>query len=116
MTAEPGTIQLETYEMVLLRHTRGYAGFADADRERIFGQHFAYVMDLVTSGRQLAAGPVRDSPAEDENICGFGLFQQGSLDAVRELMDGDPGVSQGLYCYDVMTWQTPTGRISFPGA
>ena len=116
VSAEPGPIELETYEMVLLRHSRGYAGFADADRERIFGEHLAYVMGLLTSGRQLAAGPVRDSPAEDEDICGFGLFQRGSLDAVRELMDGDPGVRQGLYCYDVMTWQTPAGRISFPTA
>ncbi len=113
MSAEPGPVQLETYELVLLRRTRGYGGFADDDRERIFREHLAYVMGLVTSGRQLAAGPVRDSPAEDEDICGLGLFQQGSLDAVRGLMDGDPGVKQGLYCYDVMIWQTPAGRISF---
>lgn len=111
MTVEPGP--LETYEMVLLRHTRGYRDFDDGNRERIFREHLAYVLDLVGSGRQLAAGPVRDSPAEDEDICGFGLFQQGSLAAVRELMDGDPGVKQGLYCYDVMIWQTPAGRISF---
>jgi uncharacterized protein YciI len=107
------SIQLESYEMVLLRRTRGYDGFADEDRERIFGEHLAYVLGLVSSGRQLAAGPVRDSPATGELICGLGLFQQGSLEAVRELMDNDPGVRQGLYCYDVMTWQTPAGRISF---
>jgi uncharacterized protein YciI len=107
------SIQLENYEMVLLKRTRGYGDFGDEDRERIFGEHLAYVLGLVSSGQQLAAGPVRDGPATGELICGLGLFQQGSLDAVRELMDNDPGIKQGLYCYDVMLWQTPAGRISF---
>lgn len=113
MSSEPGAIQLETYELVLLRCTHGYQDFEDGERERIFGEHLAHTLQRVASGQQLAAGPVRDSPEEDEVICGLGLFQQGSLDRVRELMDADPGVKQGLYCYDVMTWQTPAGRISF---
>lgn len=113
MTVEPGSIQHETYEMVLLRHTKAGRAFDAASTERLFREHMAYVVELVGSGRQLAAGPVRDSPAEDEDICGFGLFQQGSLAAVRELMNGDPGVKQGLYCYDVMIWQTPAGRVAF---
>ena len=49
-------------------------------------------MGLVSSGQQLAAGPVRDSPAEEEHICGMGLYR-----------------------VDVMTWKTPAGRIAFPG-
>ena len=68
---------------------------------------------MVASGQQLAAGPVRDRPAEEEDICGLGLFQQGSLDKVRDLLNGDPGVRQGLYCFDVMIWTTPADRISF---
>ena len=67
----------------------------------------------MASGQQLAAGPVQDSPAEETGICGMGLFQQGSLDKVRELLTGDPGVRQGLYCFDVMTWLTPADRITF---
>jgi len=70
-------------------------------------------MEMVNSGQQLAAGPVRDGPAEEEHVCGMGLFQQGSLDKVRELANADPGVRQGLYRVDVMTWQTPAGRITF---
>jgi len=71
---------------------------------------------MVASGRQLAAGPITDSPAEETEICGFGLFQRGSLDEVRRLMDADPGVRQGLYCFDVMTWRTPAGYLAFPSA
>ena len=113
MSGDPEPIALETYELALLRRTRGAADFDEETIERIFREHFAYTLGLVASGQQLAAGPVHDSPAEDERICGFGLYQQGSLDKVRELLNGDPGVRQGLYCFDVMTWRTPAGRIAF---
>ena len=113
MSAGPDPIKLDTYELVLLRHTVAYHEFAPGERERIFREHLAYTLHLVASGRQLAAGPVKDSPAEDTGICGMGLFQQGSLDKVRELLNGDPGIQQGLYCFDVMTWFTPADRITF---
>jgi hypothetical protein len=115
MTADPGPITLETFELVLLRHGRRYHDFDEETLERIFRQHLAYTLGLVASGQQLAAGPVNDGPEEDEEICGMGLFQQGSLDKVRELLNGDPGVRQGLYTFDVMTWLTPAGGITFPG-
>ena len=115
MSADPEPITLETYELVLLRRTRRAKEFDEETIERIFREHLAYTMGMVNSGQQLAAGPVRDSPAEEEHICGVGLFQQGSLDKVRELANADPGVRQGLYRVDVMTWQTPAGRITFPG-
>ena len=111
MSADP--IKLETYELALLRHTVAYHEWDPDDKERIFREHLAYTFSLVASGQQLAAGPVKDSPAEDTDICGMGLFQQGSLDKVRELVNADPGVRQGLYYVDVMTWFTPADRITF---
>jgi hypothetical protein len=113
MSADPAPITLESYELVLLRRTRQAEEFDGQTIERIFREHLAYTMGMVNSGQQLAAGPVRDFPAEEEHICGMGLFQQGSLDKVRELANADPGVRQGLYRVDVMTWQTPAGQITF---
>jgi len=113
MSADPDSIRLDTYELVLLRRTVAYHSFDPGERERIFREHLAYTLSLVASGRQLAAGPVPDGPGEDTTICGMGLFRQGSLDKVRELLNGDPGVLQGLYCFDVMTWLTPADRITF---
>jgi uncharacterized protein YciI len=113
MSADPASINLETYELVLLRRTRQAREFDEETIERIFREHLAYTMSMVNSGQQLAAGPVRDSPGEEEHICGLGLFQQGSLDKVRELANADPGVRQGLYRVDVMTWKTPAGRVIF---
>jgi uncharacterized protein YciI len=113
VSADQEPITLETYELVLLRRTRRARELGEETIERIFREHLAYTMAMVNSGQQLAAGPVHDGPAEEEYICGMGLFQQGSLDKVRELANADPGVRQGLYRVDVMTWQTPAGRITF---
>ncbi|HWG61437.1 MAG TPA: hypothetical protein VG253_06960 [Streptosporangiaceae bacterium] len=116
MSVDPDAIKLDTFQLVLLRHTKQGRAFDEKTAERIFREHFKHVTHLVATGQQLAAGPVRDSPAEDEDICGLGLFHQGSLEAVRALMDSDPGVRLGLYCYDVMTWLTPQGGVAFPGS
>jgi hypothetical protein len=116
MTVNPGSINLETYELVLLRHTRQFDDFDAENRERIFREHLGHTLDMVASGKQLVAGPVTDSPAGAEQICGFGLFRQGSLDTVRRLMETDPGVQQGLYYFDAMTWRTPAGSVTFPSA
>lgn len=106
--------QLATYQLALLRRSKRYGEFDDASRERIFGEHLAYTLSMVRSGQQLAAGPVKDSPDEEEDICGLGLYQKDSLDEVRELLVNDPGVRQGLYRFDVMTWLSAPGIITPP--
>jgi uncharacterized protein YciI len=114
MSVDPDSIQLETYEVALLRRTRQYDDFDDENRERIFREHLAYTLNQVASGKQLAAGPATESPPEDEVICGMGLYQTGSLDQVRQILERDPGVRQGLYRFDVMRWHTGKGRLAFP--
>ena len=111
VTVNPDAIQLETYEMVLLRHTRQGRDFDQETKERIFREHLAYTLGLLAGGEQVAAGPVSGDPA-DEDVCGLGLYQQGSLDAVRQLLEKDPGVRQGLYFFEVMTWRTAPGTVT----
>jgi len=113
MSVSPDAIPMDTYEFVLLRRTPQYGDFDEEHRERIFREHLGHTRAMVASGRQLAAGPITDSPAGDSPICGFGLFQHGSLDTVRRLMEADPGVRQGLYSFDVMTWHAPAGLVTF---
>ncbi len=108
--------ELVSYQMVLLRHTAAGRDFDEETRERIFREHLAYTLSLVTSGEQLAAGPVDDAPAEDEEICGVGFYQKESVDEVRRLIGQDPGIQQGLYCFDLMTWRTAPGTVSPPAA
>lgn len=113
MTAPP---QLVTYQVVLLRHTAAGRAFDEETRERIFREHLAYTLSMVAGGDQLAAGPVEDSPAEDADICGLGIYQKESLAEVRRLIEQDPGVQQGLYCFDAMTWRTAPGTVTPPAA
>ena len=108
--------ELVTYQMVLLRHTAAGRDFDEETRERIFREHLAYTLSMVAGGDQLAAGPVKDSPAEDEDICGVGIYQKESLDEVRRLIEQDPGVRQGLYGFDLMTWRTAPGTVTSPAA
>ena len=111
VSVNPDAIQLETYEMVLLRHTKQGRGFDQDSKERIFREHLAYTLGLLAGGEKVAAGPVSGDPAE-EDVCGLGLYQKGSLDAVRQLMEKDPGVQQGLYFFEVMTWRTAPGTVA----
>lgn len=106
--------QLATYQVALLRRSRRYDGFDEESRERIFREHLAYTLSMVASGEQLAAGPVQDSPDEEENICGLGVYQKDSLDEARKILANDPGVRQGLYTFDVMTWLSAPGVITPP--
>lgn len=116
MTIDPGRIEFDRYEIVLLRRTVQSREFDEEKEERIFREHAIHTIKQVESGGQLAAGPVQGAPDEDQRICGFGIFRRGSLDEVRKLMEADPGVQQGQYTYDVMTWLTRKGNMEFPGA
>ena len=37
---------------------------------------------------------------DDSEVCGIGIFNA-DLDEVRAIMDGDPGVRQGVFVYEV---------------
>ena len=78
VSVNPDAIQLETYEMVLLRHTKQGRGFDQDSKERIFREHLAYTLGLLAGGEQVA----------------------------------DPGVQQGLYFFEVMTWRTAPGTVA----
>jgi uncharacterized protein YciI len=116
MSTDPGSIEFDTYEIVLLRRTRKSREFDEQTQERIFREHAAYTIGLGAEGKVLAAGPVLGSRAEDEPVTGFGIYRQGSHENVRELLENDPGVRQGQYTFDIMTWMTRKGGIAFPGA
>ena len=103
--------QLVTYQMVLLRHTAAGRDFDEETRERIFREHLAYTLSMVAGGissRRARSG----QPGRGQDICGVGIYQKESLAEVRRLIEQDPGVQQGLYCFDVMTWRTAPGTVT----
>ena len=107
MGIDPGSIEFDTYELVLLRRTSQSREFDEETQERIFREHAAYTIGLGARGDVLAAGPVTESKAEDQPLTGFGIYQKGSHEKVRELLAKDPGVLGGQYTFEIMTWLTP---------
>ena len=106
--------ELVSYQMVLLRHTAAGRDF-DEQTERIFREHLAYTLTwsrAATSSRRARS----ETSAEEQDICGLGIYQKETLDEVRRLIEQDPGVRQGLYCFDVMTWRTAPGTVTPPAA
>jgi uncharacterized protein len=114
MSTDPGSIQFDRYEIVLLRRTRQSREFDEETQERIFREHAAYTIGLGAEGQVLAAGPVTESRDEDEPVTGFGIYQKGTHEQVRELLEKDPGVQQGQYTFEIMTWLTREGGLAFP--
>ncbi len=56
MSIDPGSIEFDTYELVLLRRTRQSREFDDQTQERIFREHAAT--------RSASAPPVKCSPRD----------------------------------------------------
>ena len=44
------------------------------------------------------------------------IYQEHGSGASRARPEQDPGVAQGLYCFDVMTWRTAPGTVTAPAA
>src|ERR1700722_20297232 len=108
--------ELVSYQMVLLRHTAAGRNFDEETAERIFREHLGSTLSMIGGGDQLAAGPVAYGAADADYICGLGIYQKESLDDVRRLIEQDPGVRQGLYGFDLMTWRTAPGTVAPPSA
>lgn len=59
-------------------------------------QHIAHVHELAREGRIVFAGPIRDD-ANERSIGVVIILEAGSLEEVRQLIDGDPYVAGGVF-------------------
>jgi uncharacterized protein YciI len=83
-------VDLEAFELVVLRRPRESREYDDATLERIQREHLAYHASLRESGEVVTNGPVRDQP--DESLRGFTFYRTGSLEEARRLAQADPAV------------------------
>lgn len=102
--------ELETFELHLLLKGPKYDAYDEETTQRIGGEHIARNVALRASGDLKLAGMVRGH----ESIVGVGLFQKGSVEAVREMAADDPGVQAGMYRVEVVTFICPRGAVAFP--
>ena len=106
-------MDLEAFELVLLRRPSDAPDYPDEELERIQREHMAYHDQLRASGDVVTNGPVDGQPAP--SLRGLTFYRTGSLERSRELAEADPAVLAGRLSADIMTWYCPPGTMSLPG-
>ena len=106
-------MDLEAFELVLLRRPENPSDYADAQHQRIQQAHRAHHERLRASGQVVTNGPVIEPP--DLSLRGLTFYRTGSLAEARRLAEADPAVRAGRLAVEIMTWYCPPGTMSKPG-
>ena len=106
-------MDLEAFELVLLRRPASAEDYPVEELERIQREHLAYHAGLRESGQVVTNGPVRDQP--DASLRGLTFYRTGSLEQARKFAEADPAVRAGRLAVEIMTWYCPPGTMSKPG-
>jgi uncharacterized protein len=106
-------MDLEAFELVLLRRPADAPDYPDEELDRIQGEHLAFHADLRASGQIVTNGPVIEPP--DASLRGLTFSRTGSLERSRQLAEDDPSVRAGRLAVEIMTWYCPPGTMSRPG-
>lgn len=107
-------MDLEAFELVVLRRPASVPEHDDETIGRIHREHLAYCDAMRAAGHTVAHGPVLDQP--DESVRGLVFYRTGSLERARELAQADPTVRAGRLTVEVMTWWCAPGTMRQPGA
>jgi uncharacterized protein YciI len=106
-------MELESFELVILRRPADATPYDDETLERIQREHLSYHASLRASGDVATNGPVMHQP--DESLRGLTFYRTGSLTRARELAEADPAIRAGRLVVEVMTWLCPPGSLRAPG-
>jgi uncharacterized protein YciI len=83
------------YFVKLLGTRPGWPTNMTPNEERIMGEHFEYLRDLVARGKVLLAGPCFDP------VFGLVILRTDSEDEARAIMADEPSVKQGVHTYEI---------------
>jgi uncharacterized protein YciI len=106
-------VNLEAFELVLLRRPASAPDYPDEELERIQREHLAYHAGLREAGHVVTNGPVEGPP--DPSLRGLTFYRTGSLERSRQLAENDPAVRAGRLVAEIMTWYCPPGTMARPG-
>jgi uncharacterized protein len=106
-------VDLEAFELVLLRRPVDAPTYDEATLERIQREHLDYLTSLRQRGHVVTNGPVLDQA--DESLRGLAFYKTGSLEQARRLAEDDPAVRAGRLSVEVMRWYCPAGTMLQPG-
>jgi uncharacterized protein YciI len=106
-------MDLEAFELVLLRRPASAPDYPEAELDRIQHEHLAYLASLREAGHVATNGPVVDQP--DPSLRGLAFYRTGSLEQSRHFAEADPAVRAGRLAVEIMTWYCPPGTMTPPG-
>jgi uncharacterized protein YciI len=106
-------MNLEAFELVLLRRPTDLPAHDEAAVRRIQREHLAYYDALRASGTVVTNGPLLDQP--DQSLRGLAFYRTGSLATTRRIAEQDPAVLAGRLTVEVMTWWCPPGTMALAG-
>jgi uncharacterized protein YciI len=106
-------VDLEAFELVLLRRPPDPPEYPDEVLDQIQAEHLAHLARLRESGRIVTNGPVVDQP--DSSLRGLAFYRTDSIEEARQLAEADPAVVAGRLSVEIMTWYCPPGSMSRPG-
>jgi uncharacterized protein YciI len=106
-------VELEAFELVMLRRPASAPDYPDEELERIQREHLAFHEELREAGHVVTNGPVNRQP--DPSLRGLTFYRTGSLERSRELAENDPAVRAGRLVVEIMTWYCRPGTMTRPG-
>jgi uncharacterized protein len=106
-------MDLESFELVILRRPDNAVEYDDETLDRLQREHLAFYASLRDSGEVATNGPLQGQP--DPSVRGLAFFRTGSVARAREVAERDPSVKAGRLVVDVMTWLCPPGTMARPG-
>ena len=106
-------MDLEAFELVLLRRPDDAPDCPDDVLERIQGEHVAYLTRLRDAGVIVTNGPVEGQP--DPSLRGLAFYRTGSVVESRRLAEDDPAVRAGRLAVEIMTWYCAPGTMCKQG-
>jgi len=106
-------VDLEAFELVLLRRPASVPDYPGQELDRIQREHLAYHAGLREAGQVVTNGPV--DRQLDSSLRGLVFYRTGSLERSRRLAEADPAVRAGRLAVEIMMWYCPPGTMSRPG-
>lgn len=106
-------MDLEAYELVLLRRPENAPDLPEETLDRIQQEHLDYHEMLRAAGHVVTNGPVIEQP--DPSLRGLTFYRTGSVAQARRLAKDDPAVRAGRLIAEIMTWYCPPGTMTKPG-
>jgi uncharacterized protein len=106
-------MDLEAFELVLLRRPAFAPDYSDEELDRIQREHLAFHAELRAAGQVATNGPVDGPP--DSSLRGLTFYRTGSLERSRQLAERDPAVQAGRLQVEILTWYCPPGTMTKPG-